>query len=65
MSVRFVKTSKGAQVKKERAVIVTTAHRGVFFGYATKTDGETIEAGQKIDVVEVKGNRLRVKKNDQ
>lgn len=27
---------------KERAVIVTTAHRGVFFGYATKTDGETI-----------------------
>lgn len=28
---------------KERAVIVTTAHRGVFFGYATKTDGSTIE----------------------
>lgn len=28
--------------QKERAVIVTTAHRGVFFGYATKTDGETI-----------------------
>ena len=27
----------------ERAVIVTTAHRGVFFGYATKTDGETIK----------------------
>jgi hypothetical protein len=27
---------------KERAVIVTTAHRGVFFGYAVKTDGETI-----------------------
>ena len=27
---------------KERAVLVTTAHRGVFFGYATKTDGETI-----------------------
>ena len=26
----------------ERAVLVTTAHRGVFFGYATKTDGETI-----------------------
>lgn len=26
----------------ERAVIVTTSHRGVFFGYATKTDGETI-----------------------
>ena len=28
--------------KKERAVIVTTAHRGVFFGYATATNGETI-----------------------
>lgn len=28
--------------KKNRAVLVTTAHRGVFFGYADKTDGETI-----------------------
>jgi hypothetical protein len=28
--------------KKERPVVVTTAHRGVFFGYATDTDGETI-----------------------
>ena len=28
--------------KNERAVIVTTAHRGVFYGHATKTDGETI-----------------------
>ena len=27
---------------KERAVIVTTEHRGVFFGYATETDGEVI-----------------------
>jgi hypothetical protein len=26
----------------ERAVLVTTAHRGVFFGYATDTEGETI-----------------------
>lgn len=26
----------------ERAVVVTTAHRGVFFGYATNTDGDTI-----------------------
>jgi hypothetical protein len=26
----------------ERAVLVTTVHRGVFFGYATETDGETI-----------------------
>ena len=30
------------QKKGERAVVVTTAHRGVFFGYATDTDGETI-----------------------
>ena len=29
--------------KKERAVLVTTAHRGVFFGYATETDGDTIK----------------------
>jgi len=28
--------------KAERPVIVTTAHRGVFFGYATKTDGDVI-----------------------
>lgn len=28
--------------KQERPVLVTTAHRGVFFGYATDTDGETI-----------------------
>jgi hypothetical protein len=28
--------------KKERAVLVTTEFKGVFFGYATKTDGDTI-----------------------
>jgi hypothetical protein len=28
--------------KKNRAVIVTTEHRGVFFGYAADTAGETI-----------------------
>ena len=28
--------------RPERPVIVTTAHRGVFFGFATDTDGETI-----------------------
>lgn len=27
----------------ERAVVVTTVHRGVFFGYATETDGEVIK----------------------
>jgi hypothetical protein len=29
-----------------RPVVVTTAHRGVFFGYAKKTDGETIDLKQ-------------------
>jgi hypothetical protein len=33
----------GNAKQKERPVIVTTAHRGVFFGYATDTDGEQIE----------------------
>ena len=28
--------------KKERAVLVTTQHRGVFFGYTAKTDGAVI-----------------------
>ena len=27
----------------ERAVLVTTSHRGVFFGYAEDTNGETIK----------------------
>lgn len=27
----------------ERAVLVTTTHKGVFFGYASKTDGATIK----------------------
>lgn len=27
----------------ERAVLVTTAHRGVFFGYATETSGPTVK----------------------
>lgn len=27
---------------KERAVIITTEHRGVFFGYAADTEGEQI-----------------------
>lgn len=27
----------------ERAVLVTTTHRGVFFGYATRADGATIK----------------------
>lgn len=37
-------TKKKAAPKKikERAVLVTTAHRGVFFGYATDVDGDVI-----------------------
>ncbi len=31
-----------ATMKRAKAVMVTTAHRGVFFGYATKTDGEIV-----------------------
>lgn len=29
--------------KNEQAVVVTTAHRGVFFGYATDIEGDKIE----------------------
>ena len=29
--------------RKARPVLVTTAHRGVFFGYATDTRGKTIQ----------------------
>lgn len=31
-----------AKAKTERPVIITTEHRGVFFGYATDTDGDVI-----------------------
>lgn len=36
------KTVKKTSTPKLRPVIVTTAHRGVFFGYASNVDGETI-----------------------
>jgi hypothetical protein len=38
------KEEREIQVAKtsEKAVLVTTAHRGVFFGYASKTDGAVI-----------------------
>ena len=32
-----------ATKSKERAVLVTTEHRGVFFGYASDTSGDIIE----------------------
>lgn len=35
--------SKKANEAAERAVLVTTKHRGVFFGYAYDTAGETIK----------------------
>lgn len=35
--------TKKSHGQNEQAVIVTTEHRGVFFGYATEIDGETIE----------------------
>lgn len=38
--------AKKKTATKPRPVLVTTAHRGVFFGYADKTDGETISLKQ-------------------
>lgn len=40
--------AKGKREKAngERAVLVTTAHRGVFFGYATETRGDTVQLKQ-------------------
>lgn len=32
-----------AKSSPEKAVMVTTAHRGVFFGYASETDGEIVK----------------------
>lgn len=37
------KKMPAAKKQAERPVLVTTAHRGVFFGYATDTSGETIK----------------------
>src|SRR6267142_1510556 len=35
-------TKTKAKSNGERAVLVTTTHKGVFFGYATETGGNTI-----------------------
>ena len=35
--------SKPSNQNAERPVLVTTSYRGVFFGYATETSGETIQ----------------------
>ncbi len=45
-NVRFKPTTEkelAMDKKTERPVLVTTAHRGVFFGYATDTEGDTIK----------------------
>lgn len=39
----MAKQIRKTKAAKERAVVVTTSYRGVFFGYATNTDGETIK----------------------
>lgn len=44
-------TKKTTKAQPERAVLVTTQHRGVFFGYATKTDGETIALRRARNVI--------------
>ena len=36
---------------QERAVLVTTAHRGVFFGYATDVSGETIKLSRARNAI--------------
>jgi len=36
------KAKKSTNAPKERPVVVCTSHRGVFFGYATATDGDPI-----------------------
>jgi hypothetical protein len=35
--------TKKAETNGERPVLVTTEHRGVFFGYAIETRGQTID----------------------
>jgi len=43
MATKKATTSTKPKTSIERAVMVTTAHRGVFFGYASDTSGETIK----------------------
>ncbi len=40
---------------KETAVLVTTAHRGVFFGYAAKVDGATIDLRAARNCIQWRG----------
>ena len=41
--VNCLQGAKSPCETKERAVLVTTAHRGVFFGYASDVSGDTIK----------------------
>ena len=40
--MKDMKSNKKTKRPDGRPVVVTTSHRGVFFGYAEKTDGTTI-----------------------
>lgn len=40
---------------KERAVLVTTEFRGVFFGYATDTEGDTIKLSRARNCIYWRG----------
>lgn len=39
----MAKKPRASRAPKERAVLVTTSYRGVFFGYASSTNGDTIK----------------------
>lgn len=43
--------------KKDRAVVVTTSHRGVFFGYTNKTDGDVISLKKARNCIYWRGIR--------
>lgn len=43
MATKAKKTAHKAPALAEIAVLVTTEHRGVFFGYATDVSGDTID----------------------
>lgn len=42
IAAHYASAEKSPPPVAERPVLVTTAHRGVFFGYASLTNGETI-----------------------
>jgi hypothetical protein len=44
-------TPKSKAAKKSRAVLITTLHRGVFFGYSDNTGGDTVKLTRGRNVV--------------